>query len=468
MFPGVTISRPGATGFLAAPLGMLVAFFAIVAAAIGSEPAPSSRLAPAFLGRHLADYDSEPRRADGRVDIDALLARLQELDVTAYYWLIWHAPTDWDDLKLFLPKARQAGIAVWVYLVPPSESPPQHGTLFSEPYRLDYVRWAEEIARLSLEHSNLTAWVIDDFGANRQFFTPEYVGRMQDHAKGINPKLAFLPLLYYDDLRGTFIADYHEIIDGAVVAYLQDREEIDWAWAVLNDAEVPVPGELSYPWNSPSKAGDFVAASQVAEVLAAGKHTIRFRERDDFTAETAGFHFKQLLVDDEVVWEQDVAGGTPQWHSIQVDIAPQLQNKKSIHLTFRLIDKRGVSNFGVRWRVDGLQADGLQLGANLSQAAAWEVKGQGSFETGFAADPKAGQRRFHIPLVSMTAGTLSDFQKRHGDPATPKAVADLLRVSLQAWRDGKCDGVVTYCLDKRPDSVVFSAVRDAICDFRDK
>jgi hypothetical protein len=25
-------------------------------------------------------------------------------------------------------------------------------------------------------------------------------------------------------------------------------------------------------------------------------------------------------------------------------------------------------------------------------------------------------------------------------------------MSLQAWRDGKCDGVVTYCLDKRPES----------------
>ena len=76
----------------------------------------------------LADYDAELRRPDGRVDVDAMAARLKELGVTSYYWLIWHAATDWDDLKLFLPKAAQAGIAVTVYLVPPSESPPQYGS----------------------------------------------------------------------------------------------------------------------------------------------------------------------------------------------------------------------------------------------------------------------------------------------------------------------------------------------------
>ena len=77
-----------------------------------------------------------------------MVKRLKELEVTTYYWLIWHAPTDWDDLKLFLPKAAQAGVEVWVYLVPPSESPPLYGTQTSEPFRLDFNSWAEEIARL--------------------------------------------------------------------------------------------------------------------------------------------------------------------------------------------------------------------------------------------------------------------------------------------------------------------------------
>jgi hypothetical protein len=121
---------------------------------------------------HFADYDSEPRLPNGRVDCNTLVARLKELHVTTYYWLVWHAATDWDDLKLFLPKAAQANLQVWVYLVPPTESAPQYGNAYPEPFRLDYGRWAEEIARLSLQHTNLTGWVIDDFYANHGFFTP--------------------------------------------------------------------------------------------------------------------------------------------------------------------------------------------------------------------------------------------------------------------------------------------------------
>ena len=150
---------------------LLLCGLPLIFPAMAAEGGSAVTLA-AFQGHHLADYNSELRGADGHVDADALLARLKELGVTTYYWLIWHAPTDWEDLKLFLPKARAADMAVWVYLVPPTESPPLYGSLYSEPYRLDYLRWAEEIARLSLQFPNLTAWVMDDFYANRKSSRP--------------------------------------------------------------------------------------------------------------------------------------------------------------------------------------------------------------------------------------------------------------------------------------------------------
>jgi len=96
----------------------------------------------------------------------------------------------------------------------------------------------------------------------------------------------------------------------------------------------------------------------------------------------------------------------------------------------------------------------------------WKTDQQGAFETGFGSEAKTGQRRFHIPFVSMTAGDQREFRQRHGDPATPERVAEYLRMSLQAWRDGKCDGVVTYCLDKRPDSRVFSLAKKLFREFR--
>jgi hypothetical protein len=55
----------------------------------------------------------------------------------------------------------------------------------------------------------------------------------------------------------------------------------------------------------------------------------------------------------------------------------------------------------------------------------------------------------------MTAASPDEFRMRHGDPATPDRIAGQLRLSLEAWREGKCDGVVTYCLDKRPQSPTF-------------
>ncbi len=419
-----------------------------------------------FFQQHLADYDAELRRADGRVDSDAMVARLKDLGVTAYYWLIWHAPTDWDDLKLFLPRAAQAGIDVWVYLVPPSESPPKYGSQYSEPFRLDYQRWAEEIARLSLQHTNLTAWVIDDFYANHAFFTPAYLREMQARAKRINPRLAFLPLMYFNETTAKFAEDYREVIDGVVVAYLQDREEIERTWAVLNDADVAAPSELAFPGNTPSQAGDFVMASQSAKVMPADRYTFSFRERDDFTGPTVGYHFKQLLVDGVVVWEQDVAGGSAGWRKVVADVTEQVRGKTTVAVAFRLLDKKGVSNFGVHWRLSELNAENLQLTADLAEPAKWKMDRQGAFEAGFGGAVKEGGRRFHIPFISMTAGDIREFGERHGDPATPERVAAQLRLSLQAWREGKCDGVVTYCLDKRPQSPTFPPAQKLFHEFR--
>jgi hypothetical protein len=38
-------------------------------------------------------------------------------------------------------------------------------------------------------------------------------------------------------------------------------------------------------------------------------------------------------------------------------------------------------------------------------------------------------------------------------------MAEWLKFCLQAWREGKVDGVVTYCLDKQPRSRIFDLAR---------
>ena len=403
----------------------------------------------------LADYDAELRLPNGRVDTAAMARRLEELGVTTYYWLIAHAATDWEDLQLFLPEAARAHIEVWAYLVPPSESAPRNGTLYPEPFRLDYLRWAEEIARLSLQHTNLTAWVIDDFYENHALFTPAYVGRMQQQARRLNPGLAFLPLMYYGELNRRFVDDYRKVIDGVVAAYPQGRDEIEHAWAILNDAAMAPPGELSFPHYTASQPGDFVMVSQEVHLLP-GAHSLRFRERDDYDGHTAGYHFKQLLVNGKVLWEEDVAGGTNDWREVGVDLAGRLQDTNTV--AFRLLDKKGVGNFGVRWRVADLRGDGLKA-ANLDAPGEWNVEQRGLFEAGFGAAILRGPPRFHVPLIVMTAAQPIEFKLRHGEPASAERISQWVRICLDAMRDKKCDGVVTYCLDKGAGSPVFPLVQ---------
>ena len=152
--------------------------------------------ARALLGTR-ATYCNAPRKADTRVDVDRLIAQLVELNANTYSFCIHPQPTDWDDLKLLLPRAREKGIRIWASLLPPSESSPRT-KWNSEPFRLDYQRWAVEFAKLSLQEPNLVAWSIDDFTHNlKDPYTPDYVRQMLEAARQINPKLAFVPCCYF-------------------------------------------------------------------------------------------------------------------------------------------------------------------------------------------------------------------------------------------------------------------------------
>lgn len=429
--------------------------------ALAAAEAPRVPLPRAVLG----DYDSELRGPDGRVDVDATLGRLKALGANTYFWLVWHAATDWEDLKRFLPKAAEAGIDVWAYLAPPSESPP-NTTLYSEPFRLDYDRWAEEIAGLSREHPNLKAWVIDDFYANHDFFTPERLAQMRERTRRVNPKLAFLPLMYFFEITPGFVRQYSKVVDGVVVAYPRDRWEVEQARRLLNGELLIVPNAFDYPGATPSTPGDFVAAAQTATVMPAGPYALRFREWDNFPGPTAGYHFKQLLVDDAVVWEEDVAGGTTRWKDVAVDVTRQVKGKRSVSVAFRLLDKRGVSQFALRWTVRDLRAKGLALRAGLDQPTQWSVTRRGAFTAGFGAPPaKPAVKPRPIPFIVMTAAEEGEFRGRHGDPASPERIASWLRMCLQARRDGKCDGVVTYCLDKSRTSKVFPHAQRVFREF---
>lgn len=172
----------------------------------------------AVLRGCLATYNAPPRTADRRVDVPRLLAELADLGANTYNWLIWHEPTDWEDLQRFLPLARRQGLRVWVTLVPPSESPPR-AKWFSEPFRLDYERWGRELAGLSLAEPALVAWSIDDFAHNLKEFTPARLAAILDGARRVAPGLAFAPCVYFRQINSAFAERYGALLDGILFPY---------------------------------------------------------------------------------------------------------------------------------------------------------------------------------------------------------------------------------------------------------
>jgi hypothetical protein len=180
-------------------------------------------------------YGANLRTPDGHIDAQRLLADLDELHANTYNWLIAGAATDWNDLHTFLPLARKHGIRVWVTLLPPSESPPK-SKHFSEPFRLDYEKWASELAPLSAREPALVAWSVDDFAYNLKDFTPDRMRKIVADQREKNPNFAFAPCIYYKQATPAFIKRYREFLDGILFPYRSESTK-----AGLSDATQVAP-----------------------------------------------------------------------------------------------------------------------------------------------------------------------------------------------------------------------------------
>lgn len=252
--------------------------------AMGSLGVDSARADDAKADREAAiigcrgTYNAPPRAGkEHRVDIPRLLDELVDQRANTYHWLIWHRDTDWDDLKLFLPKAREKNIKVWVTISPPSQQPPKHPK-YSEPFRLDYERWAVEIAKLSVEQPNLVAWSFDDFTHNLSTLTPKRVNAFVKEARAVNPRLAFVPCSYFPKITEKFIKDYGESLDGILFPYRAESGKANLTDASLVAEEVAklkaIPGAppiiLDVYATRHSRLGDSTP-EYVREVMAAAQ-----------------------------------------------------------------------------------------------------------------------------------------------------------------------------------------------------
>jgi hypothetical protein len=180
----------------------------------------------------LGTYSAELRDATKHIDIPRMINALKGLHANTYDYLIGHQPTDWEDLPSFLRATEEEGINVRVVISAPLSA----NRLGPSPYAYDYVRWAHELATLSLTYSNLKAMIIDDFiyainppldssGDPNGLFTVDYVSQIYTTKNAVNPDFKLLVGAYTVgvDFGGAvtpeLIEAYGRYIDGIWVAH---------------------------------------------------------------------------------------------------------------------------------------------------------------------------------------------------------------------------------------------------------
>ncbi len=417
----------------------------------------------------IGDYNSELRIAGGQhVDCPRLVGRLTELGVNTYMWLIWHHANDWEDLRTFLPLAREANINVWVYLVPHSETAltdPQWP--YSEPFRLDYIRWAREIALLSLQHENLVGYVIDDFWYNFDItdrFSIEYTRQMVEAGRAINPALKFYPLMYYRQIDIEFARKLAPLIDGVVAAYPRDREEIEHALTYLADTYVvPAAIDVKFPGATPSAAEDRGMLRRLVSVTDAAAASISFSFADDYDGVTEGYHLLQMRVDDEIVWSED-AGGHDAGRTT-IDLSAAVAGHEQVTLSVGVYEQKGVAHYGLNARFSEFSISGLDAGPGGFLATdAWQQDVKGSFSASVAPDIH-GSGAYSLPLIVMPAGQRGEYRNRWGVEPTAEMLAAKMRMILDLAQEGRIEGAVTYCLDKSDGSEDFDALSKVYLEF---
>ena len=427
--------------------------------AIHGEWTSPTRAARAAFGRPvITTLGTEIRRNEGlQLDIPAMIDALKKLHVNTYLYLLWHSPMDWHDLPGFCDAAAEADIDVFVYTVPPSETPFNGMELWNEPFRLDYKRWAREIAMLGLEHPNLRGLVIDDFAQNQWTFTPEYVREMIDGAREINPDFLFCPLLYFRFVTPEWVRTYGDVVDAAMVAYPTGVDDIRRAHAVFTGTLYKEPTVVfEYPWGEtpptkeglPSTAtplvsakGDAIWVRMAGSVTDGAGARLSIDVRDTYNGTLSGFLRKEILVNDKAVWSRDVAEDGTDWETVSIDLSALLGGSDVFDLALRATVTEALSIFNARVEWRNLSGEGIDLEGGLG---AGKFLDEASPETWTVRREPREAHRFTIPFIVMISGPNYMYKERWGKEPSVENEAKLIRMVTDEMEAGYADGIAIY------------------------
>jgi hypothetical protein len=350
--------------------------------------------------------------------------------------------------------------------VPPNEDPKKQ-----LPYTDDYVKWAREIAKLSLQYSNLKGWVIDDFWSNTlshsssDLFSAKYIKHFVNAGKAINPKIKFYPLMYFESIDennefGTLLIDsLSTIIDGVIGAYPSDTSSIALALSYLND-NIPEIDTIRLPRNTHSSAGDYGYVTQTVIITDTTNISIRLKYWDSNNEKRSSYHKMRLYADDNLIWNKDATG--PADSTITLDLTNTLKNKGTSIIKIGIYENASVSNHGITAIFQVLSSNGL----NFTNSS-WKNSIKGSFKINKRLS-HMGRNQFHLPLIVMPAASVEEYRLRYSDIATPENIASRIGSIIPFILSKQIEGMVTFSLDKKTTSTTFEPVKQVFQSFWDQ
>lgn len=175
--------------------------------------------------------------ADHTLDVPTTIRLLKANHFNCYVQPIEErSPVSYADFQRLLPAAQSADISIWVVLIPHPEGA-------SLPYRYDFVRWVQVMAKLSLKYPVLRGINIDDtdVGRNGKLFTHEYFGRLYRAKQRINPKVLFVPTIY--DLDPEEVTRLTGCVDGVWLWWV-NLEQNNGLRSFLKDSRIVARGHF--------------------------------------------------------------------------------------------------------------------------------------------------------------------------------------------------------------------------------
>jgi uncharacterized membrane protein len=113
---------------------------------------------------------------------------------------------------------------------------------------------------------------------------------------------------------------------------------------------------ISYPSETRSEYGYYGAIYQDVESAAEGIAVLSFKVSDSYTLnKDTGYHFKQVLLNDVVIWEDDVAGDEG-WQQVKIPIS--LEGGKN-RIMLRVYEKQGVGWFSANVWWDDVRIESI-------------------------------------------------------------------------------------------------------------